>query len=225
MVRHRFPSKSVKGYKSKTQVIAHNEARKVVKREMKKNAEMKAWDGQQSYTSVTPTWDDESLFTNPLAGTGLSSGNGPQNVVGDILRVVDVRVRFVLSLATVSAPSVTRITVYQIRGENPATAGDLFQQATDLVNANFDQSQVMTKGGRIKVLWDRRYTLDENSGTPSLIVGNIYIPGRKLKRRCHFDSGTPVSFDDGEIYISYVSDQNTNPPEIKWISRIRFTDS
>lgn len=226
MVRRRV-NRPTKGYKTKTQVIAHNEAKKVVKRELNKNIEVKCWDGQMAFTNITPTWQVVSLFTDPSgpAGTALSTGGGGQDVLGDILMVKDVMVRFVLAHAATPATSTIRIVIFQIRGEEPVVSSDLFQQASDLVNANFDQSQVATKGGRIKVLYDRRFAQDVNTGTPGLIATKAYIPGRRLKRRVHFDPGVPISIDDGDIFFSWVSDQNTNAPVVKYTSRIRFTDA
>lgn len=224
MVRRRV-SKPTKGYKTKTQVIAHNEARKVVKRELNKNIEVKCWDGQLAFTNANTTWQNESLFTDPVGMSALSTGGGGQDVIGDILMVKDVMVRFVIALNATPATSTIRVIIFQVRGEPTVVSSDLFQQAADLVNSNFDQSQVNTKGGRIKILYDRRFAQDVNTGTPGLIVTQAYIPGRRLKRRVHFDPGTPISIDDGDIYFSWVSDQNTNAPVIKYTSRIRFTDA
>lgn len=212
------------GYKSKTQVIAHNEARRVYKANISRTIEKKRWDGQQGYTNCDIVGTITGLYTDPVGGTQLGSGTGAQGTVGDTITPTKVLIRYAISIPAVAANGVARVVVLQSRGTWSVPAWtDFIQSTTDETISNFNQSTVQGKGGRFRILYDRRITVTTASA-PQLHSLTIRIPKKKLIKT-KFSAGTPIQISDGNLWIAYIGDNAVNAPQIKYYSSVYYTDA
>lgn len=219
----------MKGYKSKTQVLVHNEAKKVVKRAMAANIERKFWDGQEVYTAVNDsTGLIYDLLDDPNASTSFAAGTLATDTIGESITPVRLRLKFGVSVASGTPErAIVRVVIAQSRGPiTTPTLADLLQSNVNFVLSDYDTQRVGLPGARsyLHVLYDHCVVVDPAG--PSLKFLKVTIPRKKL-RKLRFEPSTVAANDvlDGSLWLFLVSDKSSNFPEVKYYSRLEYTDA
>lgn len=224
MPSKRRSTRPTKGYKSKTEIIARNEATRIVKRNIHRSLEDKRFDGQQIYTNMLNAGVIISMFTDPFGAATWGSGVTGQTSVGDKITPTQLLIRWGMSMQAIAANSINRVLVIQVHGTWAAPAmADIFQSVADTSMAHYNQASVGNgSGSRFRILYDKRFAMQVGDAT--VRSGIIRIP-RKRMRRVSFAPGAPNAISDGNIFLLYCGDQAVNPVQFKYYSVLQYEDA
>jgi len=192
-----------------------------VRREMRKNADVKYTDVSALLSNITYTGSIVSATTNLVRGLA-----GIDNFQGNIITPVGFTGKFTFS-SGVNNNAVCRIMVFQwFDASVPTLAGILQNTTTGFATMS---PVLVTNKSQIRVLFDRSYYVNVEAGGDTTSIGNggitskFYIPGSRLKKIKY--NSTTNAIQDGAIYTLYLTDDNTaNFPQYAFYNRLSFTD-
>lgn len=175
----------------------------------------------------------------------IAQGTDVGQRIGNTIRVSNLNIRGQINAigTTPSYGTHMRIVLFIDResasASVPLSYTDLF--TTSSLVAPFN---ILNSAGRFKILYDRFITLDLDSrpnfyikyfkkftfGGKGRRFGRrklVYKPSRIGGHLIRFDSASNTlgSTDTGNIWLMYVSDDNTNTPNVEIVSRIRYYDN
>jgi len=209
---------------SRSRSRKHNKGRKVkptavvkgyqlnrVERRVKKlmpRLEWKSIDTTQVPTTITTT----AAVTNVAA---IAQGTGESQRVGDKVTLRSWVWRMAVTPNATAGTNFLRMILIrdkQGNGSAPAIA-DILQSAT-----NFNSPLNNDSGQRLKVLFDRTYTVDTDATGAQ--TDKMY---RKFKILAEYSAAGTIPITNS-LYLVQISDQAVNGPSVEWYSRVRFTD-
>lgn len=223
--------------KRKPKGISYKTAKKVAKREVKNDKEVKhtQYESVQVATdsSTTPAsyvfWPAQGVESyGNIEQEGLTQGQR----IGNAIYLKSIISNFQITLGsgvTTDSENVVRLTIFQWMDDialHYPTFGDVFCNAPTgypyLATFNPDSK------GKYKILFDKTYTLSQNAGNPFTIIRKINIKNFK-RRKIIFDqngtSGYNAAIYRGGIFWLLTSDSSIAPhPTITWSSRMNYTD-
>lgn len=196
--------------------VARAEAKKV----LNKAVESKIHDGAVPTAGID--WDGAgsvwSVTTDPSAGTSITSGTGPNQYVGTVIRPTYLMIRFQIGAA--DPTNMLRIIVLQDIAGGVPTVPNVLQSTGNIraplsaLDTRFDNTY--------RVIADRTFSLDTTTTVQR--VGKIKIGMRQL-RPMHFLNGLGT-LEKAGIYILAVSDSGVSAhPTLQLYWRLHYKDA
>ncbi len=154
--------------------------------------------------------------------TNIRQGDTTFSRDGSQCKVTSVQGRGIIQHNPLAIDTVVRLLLVLDRQTNQAIymTSDLLLD-TALIESLISPYNLDNKS-RFKVLWDRTFTLSQNSKTVTAF--KFY---KKLDLLLRFDGNTPSIADltQNSLSLVRISNENDNPPQFDLITRVRFVDN
>lgn len=156
--------------------------------------------------------------------SSIAQGDGPNDRNGDSIKSKDLLIRgnVQIPLASEGTYHVCRFRIIAVvdtqNQGTPPTMAEVLDSSGDLIDAPREQQTQV--GNRFNHIFDRRITL--TVGGRQSADFKQYI---KLGHHIHYSGALSTNELAGNIWIMYVSDQNTNPPVLDFSSRLSYYDN
>lgn len=106
------------------------------------------------------------------------------------------------------------------------TLAEIFGSAIDASTIDRFPLRSITQSANMKVLYDRRFLLPEDSATaqPDQLFGSIYIPWKKIPRKTIKQQATATSGVNHLYFIAFSNQTNasTDDPLINFVSKMKY---
>lgn len=150
--------------------------------------------------------------------TGMATGDTINTRDGNSIKGVYLGGRITLKINSSATASVARCIVFQDTQQIADTSPTLTEVLqTNDVKSFLNQAAL----GRFKILWDKTYTLSQNSPTATHQI-HVDIP---LNHHLRFNGNTANDTQKGHLYYLALSDEATNTVDQDSFWRFRFIDN
>ena len=154
--------------------------------------------------------------------TNVTQGNNVSNRIGDSIRAQSLQVTFAVSIHT-SEPKNTVVRFLLVKDWENAGATPA---VTDIITANGSSVNMLSPVNwfnrtRFTIVDDVLMDLDVG-GENALVFRKTYKVHNHLRYRG--TAGTAADIAEGNYFILFISDEATNTPQIRFWSRLLYTD-